>query len=72
MESVSGVNNWKLVIRRKAAGVAILWAATCDAKAALPDTLFGLPVTAPASRRQTSFQLFAPAKTSMLRLLSII
>ena len=46
MERVSGVNNWKLVIRRKAAGVAILWAATCDAKAALPDTLFGLPVTA--------------------------
>lgn len=46
MEQISGVNNWKLVIRREAAGVAILWAATCDAKAALPDTLFGLPVTA--------------------------
>ena len=46
MERVSGVNNWKLVIRREAAGVVILWAATCDARAALPDTLFGLPVTA--------------------------
>ena len=46
MERVSGVNNWKLVIRREAAGVAILWAATCDAEAALPDELFGLPVTA--------------------------
>ena len=46
MEQISGVNNWKLVIRREAAGVAILWAATCDEKAALPDTLFGLPVTA--------------------------
>ena len=46
MERVSGVNNWKLVIRREAAGVVILWAATCDGKAALPDELFGLPVTA--------------------------
>ena len=40
MERVSGVNNWKLVIRREAAGVVILWAATCDGKAALPDELF--------------------------------
>lgn len=46
METVSGVNNWKLVIRREAAGVAVLWAATCDARAALPEELFGLPVTA--------------------------
>ena len=46
MEQISGVNNWKLVIRREAAGVVILWAATCDVQAALPDTLFGLPVTA--------------------------
>ena len=46
METVSGVNNWKLVIRREAAGVTILRAETCDRQAALPDTLFGLPVTA--------------------------
>lgn len=46
MERVSGVNNWKLVIRRETASITILWAATCDEKAALPDTLFGLPVTA--------------------------
>ena len=46
MERISGVNNWKLVIRREAGGVVILQAMTCDAKAALPGELFGLPVTA--------------------------
>lgn len=46
METVSGVNNWKLVIRREAAGITLLRAVTCDAQAALPETLFGLPVTA--------------------------
>ena len=46
METVSGVNNWKLVIRREAAGVTVLRAVTCDESAALPETLFGLPVTA--------------------------
>lgn len=46
METVSGVNNWKLVIRREAEGVTILRAATCDRRAALPEELFGLPVTA--------------------------
>ncbi|WP_295583129.1 hypothetical protein, partial [uncultured Oscillibacter sp.] len=46
LETVSGVNNWKLVVRREAEGVAILRAVTCDASAALPDSLFGLPVTA--------------------------
>ena len=46
MESVSGVNNWKLVIRREQTGVTVLWAATCDRRAALPEELFGLPVTA--------------------------
>ena len=53
MERVSGVNNWKLVIRRETAGVTILWAATCDGKAALPDELFGLPVTALGSHALT-------------------
>lgn len=46
MERISGVNNWKLVIRREERGAVILWAATCDEKAALPEELFGLPVTA--------------------------
>lgn len=45
METVSGANNWKLVIRREAAGVTVLRAATCDARAALPEELLGLPVT---------------------------
>ena len=46
MEQISGVNNWKLTVRREAAGVTVLRAATCDERAALPDTLLGLPVTA--------------------------
>ncbi|MBP3486148.1 MAG: leucine-rich repeat protein, partial [Oscillospiraceae bacterium] len=46
MEQISGVNNWKLVIRREAEGVTVLRAETCDRKAALPEELFGLPVTA--------------------------
>ena len=43
---MAGANNWKLTVRREAAGVAILRAATCDVRAALPETLWGLPVTA--------------------------
>ena len=46
MEQISGVNNWKLTVRREAGGVTVLRAATCDERAALPDTLLGLPVTA--------------------------
>lgn len=45
METVSGINNWKLVIRRDADGITILRATTCDAVATLPGELFGLPVT---------------------------
>lgn len=46
MESISGAYNWKLVIRREETGIVILRAATCDRRAALPEELFGLPVTA--------------------------
>ena len=46
METMAGANNWKLTVRREAAGVAVLRAATCDVRAALPETLWGLPVTA--------------------------
>lgn len=46
MNKLAGVNNWKLTVRREAAGVTILRAATCDGRAALPDELFDLPVTA--------------------------
>ena len=66
METISGVSNWQLVVRREAAGVTILYARTCDERAALPEELFGLPVialgpralagnrTAPAGRRSSS------------------
>lgn len=45
MRTISGSSNWKLIIRREPEGIAILRAQTCDIKAALPDELFGLPVT---------------------------
>ena len=45
METVSGVSNWKLVIRREERSVRILRGVTCDERAVLPEELFGLPVT---------------------------
>lgn len=50
METVSGVNNWKLTVRRETEGVTILRAATCDVRAALPEVVLGLPVTALGDR----------------------
>lgn len=46
METVSGGNNWRLTVRREAAGITVLRAATPDSRAALPASLWGLPVTA--------------------------
>ena len=46
METISGLTNWRLNVRREDDGVTILRAVTCDKKAVLPDELFGLPVTA--------------------------
>ena len=46
MTTISGTNNWRLTVRRGEASVVILRAVTCDTRAALPDTLFDLPVTA--------------------------
>lgn len=46
MEQFSSVSNWKLTIRRETAGVTVLRARTCDTRAVLPETLFGLPITA--------------------------
>ena len=46
METITGVSNWNLVIRREGEGVTILHARTCDKKAVLPEELFGLPVIA--------------------------
>lgn len=53
METVSGSNNWKLVVRRESAGITVLQAYTCDRKAALPEELFGLPVTSLAHHALT-------------------
>jgi len=46
LETVSGENNWKLTVRREADGITVLRAATPDSRAALPASLWGLPVTA--------------------------
>ena len=46
METIKGLTNWRLTVWREADSVTILRAVTCDRDAALPDTLFGLPVTA--------------------------
>ncbi len=50
METISGLTNWRLTVRRGQDGVAIMRALTCDRRAVLPDTIFGLPVTELADR----------------------
>jgi len=45
METLYGVSNWRLTIRRENDHVEILRGTTCDVRAVLPDELFGLPVT---------------------------
>ena len=50
MNSIDGINNWKLIIQRSADSIEILRAETCDRAAALPDELFGLPVRALSAR----------------------
>lgn len=44
METFPGTHNWKLICRREWDRAVILRAATCDERAALPETLWGLPV----------------------------
>ncbi|MFR3921146.1 MAG: hypothetical protein ACLTYN_03395 [Dysosmobacter welbionis] len=39
VETIPGSGNWKLTIRREAAGITILRAATCDARAACGDVI---------------------------------
>ena len=50
METISGLTNWRLTVRRETEGVTILRAVTCDENAALPDEIFGLPVTGLSDR----------------------
>lgn len=45
MESIYGISNWKLTVRRAPDHVEILRALSCDTNAVLPDELFSLPVT---------------------------
>ena len=45
MEQIAGLSNWKLTLRREENHITVLRAVTCDTKAALPDQLWGLPVT---------------------------
>ena len=45
METMVGLSNWKLTVRREQDHIIILRAVTCDKRAALPDELWGLPVT---------------------------
>lgn len=45
MKTISGTASWRLSVLRKENSVTILRAATCESSAALPDSLFGLPVT---------------------------
>ncbi|MCI9120401.1 MAG: hypothetical protein HFG00_02580 [Oscillibacter sp.] len=66
METVSGISNWKLTIRREETGVTILQAVTCDSRAALPDRLFGLPVTALGSRALAPDRPEPPGETLLV------
>ena len=50
METFNGESNWNLTARRDGDGVTLLRCRTCDRRAALPETLWGLPVTALAPR----------------------
>jgi len=50
VETLSGENNWRLSLRREGDRVVLLRAGTPDVRAVLPDTLFGLPVTALGDR----------------------
>ena len=45
MENIAGLSNWKLTLRREQDHIVVLRAVTCDQKAALPDELWGLPIT---------------------------
>ena len=45
MEIISGLSNWKMIVKREQDHIEILRAVTCDTKAIIPDELWGLPVT---------------------------
>lgn len=59
MLELAGASNWRLSVRNTPEGVEILRAVTCDRAAVLPDSLFGLPVTALGDRALAGGE-FAP------------
>lgn len=63
METITGSSNWKLILRREINGVVLLRAGTCDIQAALPDQLFGLPVTALGAHALAPAKQSFPAQT---------
>ena len=50
VNTITGANNWDLTFRRQGNGVILLRCRTCDAAAALPETVAGIPVTALGDR----------------------
>ena len=50
METFNGESNWTLTARRDPDGVTLLRCRTCDKRAALPDTLWGVPVVGLGAR----------------------
>ena len=67
MESISGLTNWRLTLRRGVEGITILRAQTCDKTAVLPEELFGLPVTMLSDRALAPSA--APAEGEEVRVL---
>ena len=66
METITGVSNWKLVIRREGESVTILHAQTCDKKAVLPEELFSLPVTSLGPRALAANRSAPPGEEVLL------
>ena len=50
METLRGLTNWRLTVKREGDGVTVLRAVSCDRRAMLPEDVFGLPVTALSDR----------------------
>ena len=67
METISGLTNWRLTIRRGNDNITILRALTCDKAAILPDELFDLPVTGMKDRALAAGA--APVEGEELRIL---
>ncbi len=45
METIQGLTNWRLTVKRNKDDITVIRAVTCDKRAVLPDEICGLPVT---------------------------